>query len=152
MRPWEVRYTFSAGHPDEVCEAIEDACISPIRHNERWMYKQYTRGIYLPCCLIEWGVQYINPPPCSNYRPHPCQPIKLAKDIYRTKRATCIDVVCYMCAYRHLHGLYAEPVFIPQKRDLFHGMVAIEPSHQIIRDYTQDLIDRRCTIARQDCA
>lgn len=142
MRPYEIRYRFRASGDDDVCRHLHCACWSPILHNESWLVDQERAGRRLPCSLLDLGIQYVSPPGCEGVPGRwLCQPLKLAPDIIEARRATCIDIVCYTCAWLRVHGVDARPLVVPTEvPDLYHVMVQVDGYGQPF-DVTQDLID-----------
>jgi len=142
---WEFRVIFDAENDATVMECLTALCEGVIRANMVWL-----RYHGAPCCLAAAGVKYVLPDGCGAR--HPCQTVRGAAEMFRQGVGTCIDVACYVAAQLRLKDHKAKAVFTNMKdrggRPIpgqYHALV--ETDHGIY-DYTQDLIEGRCSI---DC-
>ena len=147
---WEFRFLFD-GYTDEmVMECLTAMCEGVIRTNMIWFR---TAGQDSPCCLSDAGVKYVLPIGCS--QPHPCQMVRSAPIILERKKATCIDIACYVAALLRLRGMSADVVFTNMLdghgdpiKGQYHALVGTRGG---VFDYTQDLIDGDTGLCSSDC-
>lgn len=147
---WEFRVIFDGYNDEMVMDCLTGLCEGVIRVNMIWFT---VAGKEAPCCLSSAGVTYIPPAGCGSE--HPCQTVLSAPEILERKKATCIDIACYVAAILRLRGVPATVVF----QNMFdaEGNEIIGMYHALVEtpdgviDYTQDLIDGSDTRCSADC-
>ena len=147
---WEFRVLFDGYDDEMVMDCLTGLCEGVIRANMIWFTKA---GADSPCCLSNAGVTYIPPVGCGS--PHPCQTVLCAPEIIERKKATCIDIACYVGALLRLRGVPATVVFtnMLDSQNLpiegqYHALVETPDG---VLDYTQDLIDGNTGACSADC-
>ena len=151
---WELGVLFDA-HDDEMAKAIiVGICEGIVQANMVWMERIGLRNV--PCCLGDVGVVYIDPIGCSDTQP--CQKVLTGPEILRRKRATCIDIACYMVALLRL--LYGRPAEVLIANMIDYDDRPIEGQYHVVtglgngqvHDYTEDLINGDLAQCSADCA
>lgn len=147
---WEFRVLFDGYNDEMVMDCLTGLCEGVIRANMIWFT---VAGQEAPCCLSAAGVSYIPPMGCGS--PHPCQTVLGAPEILERKKATCIDIACYVAALLRLRGVPATVVFdnmLDGNNQPIVGMYhALVETPQGVLDYTQDLIDGDNQQCSADC-
>lgn len=148
---WELGVYFDAYTDEMAMDIIAAICEGVIQANAVWMGAVGLDAV--PCCLADAEVRYIDPPGCS--RKYPCQKILSAPVILQRKVATCIDIACYICAYRRLRGEQGNAVVINmldmKDRPIKGQYHVVVDTGMGIHDYTEDLIHGRLAQCRADC-
>lgn len=147
---WEFRVLFDGYSDEMVMDCLTGLCEGVVRANMIWFA---IAGQEAPCCLAAAGVTYIPPIGCGS--PHPCQTVLGAPEILERKKATCIDIACYVAALLRLRGIPATVVFdnmLDGNNYPIVGMYhALVETPEGVLDYTQDLIDGNNQQCSADC-
>lgn len=147
---WEFRVLFDGYSDEMVMDCLTGLCEGVIRCNMIWFT---IAGSESPCCLAQAGVTYIPPVGCGS--PHPCQTVLGAPEILERKKATCIDIACYVAALLRLRGIPATTVFqnmLDQNNQPIVGQYhALVETPDGVIDYTQDLINGDTGACSSDC-
>lgn len=148
---WEFRVLFDGYDDEMVMDCLTGLCEGVIRINMIWFTSEI--GADAPCCLATAGVTYIPPIGCGS--PHPCQTVLGAPEILERKKATCIDIACYVAAQLRLRGISATVVFdnmLNAQGGKIVGMYhALVETPEGVLDYTQDLINGDRGMCSADC-
>lgn len=140
QREWEFRVVFETTTDDDAMLHLSQMCEGVVRSNMLWMNNEAPGA---PCCLGTAGVRYMLPIGCRD-RSTPCQTVRGAAEILRVRRATCIDIACYMAAILRLRR---QPARVYFENMVVRGELAPGKYHVLVAtgggivDFTQDLIE-----------